>query len=168
MKEKTKNTSVIKRAAELWAKIAPGLGMAAMALLLSRAEGVGGSHPFGFAFFAAVGGHPLAALGGALGLLLGGAGLIELGRYIFSAAVFMAVWPGIKKGRLPFFSKGQGAALAAIITPTVGLFLLFISMTVGGYPLLYDCIVLLAESATVYVAAMAFGKALPLCPSSIF
>ncbi len=163
MKEKTKNTSVIKKAAELWTKAVPGLGMAVMALLLSRAEGVGGSHPFGFAFFAAVGGHPLAALGGALGLLLGGAQLIELGRYIFSAAVFMAVWPGIKKGKLPFFSRGQGAALAAIITPAVGLFLLFISMTVGGYPLLYDCIVLLAESATVYVAAMAFGKALPLC-----
>lgn len=163
MKDKLRNTPVVRNLALLWSKAAPGLGLMLLAFLLSRAEGVGGSHPFGFAFFAAVGGHPLAAVGGALGLLVSRTELLELGRYIFSAAVFMAVWPGIKKGKLPFFSRGQGAALAAIITPAVGLFLLFISMTVGGYPLLYDCIVLLAEAATVYVAALAFGKALPLC-----
>ncbi len=153
----------LKAAVGLWKKLAPGAAMTLTALLLSRAEGIGGSHPFGFAFFAAVGGSPAAAIGGAAGLIWAGAGLLEIGRYIFSAAVFMAVWPGIRRGRLPFFTKRQGAALAAIISPAVGLFLLFISLTVGGYPLLYDIIVLLAEAATVYVAAAAFGRALPLC-----
>ena len=153
----------MKKTARLWASFAPQIGILLTAILLSRAEGIGGTHPFGFAFFAAVGGNPLAAVGGALGLVWSGAQLIEIGRYIFSAAVFMAVWPGIKRGRLPFVTKRQGAALAAIIAPAVGLFLLFISMTVGGYPLLYDIIVLLAEAATIYVAASAFGRALPLC-----
>lgn len=134
-------------------------------LLLSRAEGIGGSHPFGFAFFAACGGNPFAAVGGAVGLMFGGAELIDVGRYVFSSAIFMSVFPGIKKGRLPFAAKGQAALLASIISPAVGLFLLFISMSVGGYPLLYDCIVLLAESATVFVAVTAFGRALSLLPS---
>lgn len=159
MKQKFK--PVIK----LLSAAAPKAGLLLTALLLSRVEGIGGSRPFGFAFFAACGGNPFAAAGGALGLLLSGAELIAVGRYVFSAAIFMAVFPGIKKGRLPFVTKQQSAALAAVISPAVGLFLLFISLSVGGYPLLYDCIVLLAEAATVFIAAAAFGKAMSLLPS---
>ena len=43
----------LKAAVGLWKKLAPGAAMTLTALLLSRAEGIGGSHPFGFAFFAA-------------------------------------------------------------------------------------------------------------------
>ncbi len=153
----------LKALSALIGRAAPGAATLVLATLLSRAEGIGGSHPFGFAFFAACGGSPLAAVGGAIGLILSGAKLIAIGRYIFSAAIFMAVYPGIRKGKLPFVQKHRCASLAALTVPAVGLFLLFISMTVGGYPLLYDCIVLLAETATVYVAAIAFGRALPLC-----
>ncbi len=154
-----------QKISKLLKKALPVAALFLTALLLSRAEGIGKSHPFGFAFFAACGGSLPAALGGAAGLLLSRAGLIDVGRYVFSAAIFMAVFPGIKKGRLPFAAKRQSALLASIIIPAVGLFLLFISMSVGGYPLLYDCIVLAAEAATVYVAAAAFSVALSLLPS---
>lgn len=149
-----------------WLRMAaPRAALLLTALLLSRAEAIGGSHPFGFAFFAACGGNLFAAIGGALGLVSSGAKLITTGRYVFSAAIFMAVYPGIKRGRLPFASRGQQAILAALITPAVGLFLLFISMSVGGYPLLRDCIVLLSEAATVLVSAAAFSRAMALLPS---
>ncbi len=153
------------RLSGLLSAAAPRAALFVTGLLLSRAEGIGGARPFGFAFFAACGGDPFAAAGAALGLVLSGADLLTVGGFVFSAAVFMAVFPGIRKGRLPFVAKRQSASLAAIIVPAVGLFLLFISMSVGGYPLLYDCIVLLAESATVFVSAVAFGKALSLLPS---
>ncbi len=159
MKQKTRSLL------SLCSKAAPHVAIFITAMLLSRAKGIGGSHPFGFSLFAACSGSPLAALGGAAGLLLSKAPLLTLGRYTFSVAMFMAIWPGIRNGRLPFVTKRQSAALAALIVPTVGLFLLFISITVGGYPLLYDCIVLLAEAATVYIASAAFGKAISLIGS---
>lgn len=140
----------------------PSLGMFAAALLLSRARFIASCHPFGFAFFAASGGNPFCAVGMILGLMSAGADLIITGRYIFSAAIFMAVYPGIRQGKLPFVSKEQAAAAAGIIIPSVGLFLLFISMSVGGYPLLYDCIILFSEAAAVFVGTVAFSKALPL------
>lgn len=143
----------------------PSLGMFITALLLSRAKFIASCHPFGFAFFAASGGNPLCAAGMILGLMSAKAELIIIGRYIFSAAIFMAVYPGICRGRLPFIHREQPAALGGIIIPAVGLFLLFISMTVGGYPLIYDCIILLSEAAAVFVGAVAFGKALPLLGS---
>ncbi len=144
---------------------APKLGLMITAALLSRAEAIGGAHPFGFAFFASCGGSPFAAAGMLLGLFSAKTGLTVTGRYIFSAAIFMAVYPGVRNGRLPFVKKEQPALLGSIILPSVGLFLLFISMSVGGYPLLYDCIILLAEAACVFVGAAAFSKALPLLGS---
>lgn len=134
-----------------------------MCLLASRTELFGGLHPLGTALFCAtfLGG---ASYGGMLfalvGLLLGGAPLVALGRYGVTMLLF-----GLAFEKIAFLRrKGRAAApwVAALASLLSGLFFLFATMTLGGYPLLYDLLLYTLESLLIFGAVSAYSIALPL------
>lgn len=132
-------------------------------VLLSRTALIGGARPLGYAFFAACfsfGGAYISALGAIAGLLFSGINLLSIGKYIISLILFSL----IEERFLP--EKYKSIKLTSLIASSCllisGFFLLFADMTVGGYPLLYDSLVLIIETASVYVCVNAFTVAIPL------
>lgn len=133
------------------------------AFLLSRTAFIGGAKPLGFALFAssfAPGGAYVCALGAILGLIFSGTSLLNIGKYIIATIMFSL----IQERFLPekFKSIKMNALISALCVLLSGFFLLFADMTVGGYPLLYDSVVLIVECATVWVSVIAFTVAMPL------
>ncbi len=133
------------------------------AFLLSRTSLIGGAHPLGFAISIAMlplGGGYICALFSALGLILSGVGLLPIGKYIIAFTIYSLI-------EERFISKkNKNAALSALIASlcllATGFFLLCADITFGGYPLIYDSLVLIVECATVYLAVKAFTLAIPL------
>lgn len=133
------------------------------AFLLSRTSLVGGAHPLGFALYAAIfsgGGAYWCAVCGILGLILSGSGLVAVGKYIIAITAFSL----IEERFLPakFKSGSINAFIASMCVLVSGFFLLFVDTTFGGYPLIYDSVVLIVEAASVWVATRAFNVAVPL------
>ncbi len=133
------------------------------AFLLSRTSLVGGSHPLGFSFFAAVftgGGGYRCALFSVLGLMFSGVSFVSVGKYIISIILFSLIMERFLPDR---YKSGKAAALTAASTLLLsGVFLLFANSALGGYPLIYDCVVLIVEVATVWISTLAFSKSVPL------
>ncbi len=133
------------------------------AFLLSRTTLIGGAHPLGFAMSCAMlsgSGAYFCALSAAVGLLLSGVGLIPIGKYIIAFTAYCL----IEERFMPQKYKRAGifATVASLSLLVSGFFLLFADVTFGGYPLIYDSLVLIVESATVWIAVKAFSNAIPL------
>ena len=133
------------------------------AFLLSRTSLIGGAVPLGFSLFAAVKntkGAYLCALCAVLGLIFSGAGFITVGKYIIAISIFSL----IEERFLPAKYKTAkiNSAVSALCVLLSGLFLLFADVTFGGYPLIYDVMVLIVECATIYVFSLAFSVSVPL------
>lgn len=139
------------------------------AFLLSRTSFIGGATPLGFAFFAAnfgFGGTYACAVSTILGLLFSGRGILPVGKYIISVILFSLVHERfLQKKNHNSGIKGVSACLSILLS---GLFLLFADVTFDGYPLLYDSMVLIVESATVWFCVRAFAVALNLVASLRF
>ncbi len=133
------------------------------AFLLSRTSLIGGVHPLGFSMFAAMfsgNGAYWGALSAVIGLLFAGAGLLQAGKYIIAITIFSLLQErfipqSLKTGKITAVIA-SGSLLAS------GLFLLFTDNTFGRFPLIYDTVVLIVESATVWLAVRAFSVAIPL------
>ena len=136
------------------------------AFLLSRTALIGGASPLGFAFFAAnfpVSPSYPSAIALLLGLIFSGKGILSVGKYIISIILFSLVWERF----LPKKYKNAriSAVLSAISLLLSGTFLLFADITFGGYPLLYDSMVLIIECATLWLFSRAYSIALGLFSS---
>ncbi len=136
------------------------------ALLLSQTSLIGGTSPLGFAFFAAnfpINASYPSAFALLIGLILSGRGLLYIGKYIISIILFSLVWERF----LP--EKYKNAKVSAILSSfcllSSGTFLLFADITFGGYPLLYDSMILVIECATLWLFTRAFNIALGLFSS---
>lgn len=133
------------------------------AFLLSRTQFIGGASPLGFSFFAAAfgasGGY-LCAASAVLGLILSGKSLLTIGKYIIAIMLFSL----IEERFLPrkYKTASWRAAIGSLSVLASGFFLLFADMTLGGYPLIYDSVVLIVECATIWICIRAFSVALPL------
>ena len=133
------------------------------AFLLARTTLVGGAHPLGYAMFVATfpaGGAYWCALSIIAGLVSSAAGLIPIGKYVISIAVFSLIWERFLPHR--FRTPAITSLIATLCVLTSGGFLLFADKTFGGYPLIYDIVVLVVECATVWIASRAFHISVPL------
>lgn len=133
------------------------------AFLLSRAAFIGGAQPLGYALFAAgfgLGGAYICAAGAILGLVFSKAGILTIGKYIISVIMFSLIFERFLPEK--FKQRSICALTGSLCVLVSGVFLLFADVTVGGYPLLYDVVVLIVESATLYGAIRAFSLAMPL------
>lgn len=133
------------------------------AFLLSRTEFIGGASPLGFAFFIAnfgFGGTYSCAIAAILGLFFSDKGLLTIGKYIIAVILFSLLEERFlpKKFKTPRIS----AVSASLCLLFSGFFLLFADITLGGYPLIYDSMVLIVECATVWLCTCAFSVALQL------
>lgn len=133
------------------------------AFLLSGTSLIGGACPLGYALFAACFGGSdgyFCAAAALLGLLVGGASLPQMGKYIIAVILFSLIGERFLPQRL------RGARTRAVVSALSlllsGIFILFVSASVGGYPLIYDMVVLIVECATAWLAAAAFSAAVPL------
>ncbi len=133
------------------------------AFLLSRTALIGGASPLGLAFFAAnfpINASYPCAIALVLGLLFSGKGILSVGKYIISIILFSLIWERF----LP--DKHKNSRISAILMPIClmgsGTFLLFADITFGGYPLMYDSMILIIECATMWLFARAFNVALGL------
>ncbi len=133
------------------------------AFLLSGTKLIGGVTPLGFAFFASVfasGDALLCMIFSVLGLIIRGTSFTIIGKYIISAVIFSLVYDKLIKGKPK--AREKSAHLALISLMVSGVFLLFATMSFGGYPLIYDLVVLIVEGATVWLGVKAFLIAEPL------
>ena len=133
------------------------------AFLLSRTAFVGGACPLGFSLFAASfgsGGTYLCALFAVLGLITKGKGILIIGKYIIATVLFSLIMERFLPQK--YNSPKISAVIAALSMLFSGFFLLFADVTVGGYPLIYDVVVLIVECATIWICATAFSVAMPL------
>ena len=133
------------------------------AFLLSGTSLIAGSSPLGYAFF-------VSCFGGGEGYVLGAFSLAGIaifahsietvGKYITAMILFSLIYErfvrqDMKNSRI----KAVAGAISLFLS---GILMLFITMTVGGYPLIYDVIVLSVETALVWAASMAFSTSVPL------
>ncbi len=133
------------------------------AFLLSRTQFIGGATPLGFSFFAAnfaLGGTYACAFAAVLGLFFSGMGILTVGKYIIALILFSLVEERFLPNK--FKTAKIRAVTACLSLLCSGFFLLFADITMGGYPLIYDSMVLIVESATVWLCTMAFSIALQL------
>lgn len=133
------------------------------AFLLSRTHLVGGTSPLGFAFFAANFGYSgtyTTAIAAILGLFFSGNGLLTVGKYIIAIILFSLVEERFLPQRLKTFKVSAVSGSLSLLL--AGFFLLFADITLGGYPLLYDSMVLIVESATAWLCICAFYITLQL------
>ena len=133
------------------------------AFLLARTSLIGGVSPLGFSFFAAnfpINASYPCALALILGLILSGKRLLYIGKYIISLTLFALIWERF----LPEKHKNArvSAVLASLCLLASGTFLLFADITFGGYPLMYDSMVLIIECATLWLFTRAYNIALGL------
>ena len=133
------------------------------AFFMSRTAFIGGASPMGFSLFAASfnsGGGYICAIGAILGLIFSGKGILQVGKYIIAIILFSL----IQERFLPEKHKKAvvNAALGSVCVLVSGFFLLFADVTLGGYPLIYDSVVLIVECATIWISALAFSISLPL------
>ena len=136
------------------------------AFFMSRTAFIGGASPLGYAMFASCFGASGGYLCGAfavLGLILSGKGLLTIGKYIIAMVIFSLVQERFMPQK--YKSASVNSAVAGLCVLLSGLFLLFADMTFGGYPLIYDCVVLVVECATIWVSTLAFSTVLPLIQS---
>lgn len=143
---------------------------AVCAFLLSGTRLVGGCAPLGFAFSAAIfplgrGGY-ISALFAILGLLVRGATLATAGKYAVAFLIYAFLWEKIFSGKST--AKAVRCTLAALSLFASGAFMLFAFSAMGGFPLIYDVIILITESATVYLGTLAFLVAVPIVTSLNF
>ncbi len=136
------------------------------AFLLSLTTLIGNASPLGLSFFAAnfpINASYSSAIALLLGLVLSGKGLLYVGKYIISIILFSLIWERF----LP--EKHKNASISAILISLClllsGTFLLFADITFGGYPLMYDSMILIIECATLWLSARAFNVALGLFSS---
>jgi len=139
------------------------------AFLLSRTSLIGGATPLGFAFFAAnfgLSGTYSCAIALVLGLLFSGRSILAIGKYIISIILFSLIMERFltKKSQ----KSSIGSVCACICLLISGYFLLYADVTFGGYPLIYDSMVLVVESATVWFCVRAFSIVLNLVTSLRF
>lgn len=135
------------------------------AFLLSGTSLIGGACPLGYALFAACFGGSdgyFCAAAALLGLLAGGASLPQIGKYIIAMILFSLVNERFLPRRL---HGGRARALTSAVSLLLsGVFILFITASVGGYPLIYDFVVLIVECATAWLAASChFQSSVPSC-----
>lgn len=131
--------------------------------LLSGTPLIGGAMPLGYSLASAIFGKSegyICFAASITGILFYGGGLLSIGKYIIAAAFFSLIYERF----LPEKSKNavSRAALASLSLLFSGAFLLFTSMSIGGFPLIYDIVVLIVECATVWLFSLAFSQALPL------
>lgn len=136
------------------------------AFLLARTTLIGGTSPLGLAFFAAnfpINASYPCALALILGLVFSGKGLLYIGKYIIALTLFALIWERF----LPEKNKNAriSAVMASLCLLSSGTFLLFADITFGGYPLMYDSMVLIVECATLWLFTRAFNVALGLFSS---
>ena len=131
--------------------------------LLSGTSLIGGTTPLGFACAASVfngfDGYVCFAAS-ILGILFYGGGLLSAGKYIIASILFSLIYERF----LPEQSKKNTACavLAALSLLFSGSFILFATMSIGGFPLIYDAVILIVECATLWVSVLAFKTAIPL------
>ncbi len=133
------------------------------ALFLSFTKLIGGTSPLGFAFFAAIIGGTdayICALISAVGLFISGGSVVSVGKFVISVILFSLIYERF----LP--EKHKKIKTLSLISSLClffsGIFLLFATMTIGGYPLIYDFLILFTEALTVYFASVAFKIAVPI------
>ena len=133
------------------------------AFLLSRTEFIGGASPLGFAFFAtnfSQGGTYACAIAAILGLFFSGKGLLTVGKYIIAIILFSLLQERFLPQKLK--TPQISAVSASVCLLFSGFFLLFADITLGGYPLIYDSMVLIIECATLWLCTRAFSISLGL------
>lgn len=133
------------------------------AFLLSCTKLIGGASPLGFAFFASSMGGIDAYIYAAfslLGIIASGGKIVAIGKFCISAILFSLIYERFLPEK--YKKPRTVASIAALCTLGSGIFLLFTTMTIGGYPLIYDFVVLITESATVWLAVLSFLTAMPL------
>ena len=136
------------------------------AFLLSRTALIGGASPLGLSFFAAnfpINASYPCAIALLLGLLFSGKGILYIGKYIISMILYALIWERF----LPTKYKNAriSAVLASFCLLFSGAFLPFADITFGGYPLMYDSMILIIECATLWLFSRAFNVALGLFSS---
>lgn len=136
------------------------------AFFMSRTAFIGGVAPLGFSMFVSCfsgGGGYFVGAAAVLGLIFSGKGILAVGKYIIAMVIFSLAEERFmpQKYKSASFSAVFGAASLLLS----GLFLLFADVTFGGYPLIYDCVVLVVECATVWISSRAFSSVLPLIGS---
>lgn len=141
----------------------PVIFKCAIAFLLSGTKLIGGAPPMGLAFSAALftsSGAYAAAIFSILGLIARGAGLYTVVKYLFATILISLVYEKIIS---PRHGKSPVIAVSASLSLFVsGLSLLFLTSTVGGFPLLYDLVVLIVECASLWICIHAFSIAIPV------
>lgn len=132
-------------------------------LLLSSTKLIGGTSPLGFAFFSAIIGGTdgyICALISAIGLFISGGGIVSVGKFAISVILFSLIYERFLPER---HKKTKTVALiSSLCLFFSGIFLLFATMTIGGYPLIYDFLILFTEAVTIYFASIAFKIAVPI------
>ncbi len=133
------------------------------AFLLSRTSLIGGATPLGFVFFVSnfgLSGTYLCALFTIIGMFFKELSLFTTGKYIISIIVFSL----LQERFLPkkYQNSRINAVCACFCLLITGYFLLYTDVTFGGYPLIYDSMVLIVECATVWFCTRAFSVALRL------
>jgi len=136
------------------------------AFLLSRTRLIGGATPLGFVFFVAnfgLSGTYASAISSIVGLLFLERALLTTGKYIISIILYALV----RERFLPkkYQNERVNAVCACFCLLITGYFLLYTDVTFGGYPLLYDSMVLVVEAATVWFCTRAFSVAIRLISS---
>lgn len=132
------------------------------AFLLSRTSLIGGVHPLGYAMAAAMfsGKNAYAvAFSAILGLAVSGVGLIGVGKYIIAITVFALMQERFIPSKL---KTGKISALIASASVLVSGFFLLFADTTFRVPLIYDTVILIVETATIWLAVRAFSVAIPL------
>lgn len=136
------------------------------AFFMSRTAFIGGASPLGFSLFAAsFGGRGsyACALSAVLGLVFSGKGLSVIGKYIIAIILYSLIQERFMPQK--FKTPPLNALTGSLCMLVSGFFLLFADITLGGYPLIYDSVVLIVESATIWISVLAFSIALPLVTS---
>lgn len=136
------------------------------AFFMSRTSFIGGASPLGYAMFSACFGAPggyACGIAAILGLVFSGKGLLITGKYIIAMILFSLAQERFIPKKYKSLTVNSAVASACVLLS--GFFLLFADMTFGGYPLIYDSVVLIVECATIWASAMAFSTALPLIQS---
>lgn len=139
------------------------------AFLLSRTSLIGGATPLGFSFVAAnfgLEGTYACALASIVGLLFGKRSLLVLGKYIIAIILFALIQERFLPKKLN--NSRIKAVVACFCMLATGYFLLYTDTTFGGYPLIYDSMILIVESATVWLTVRTFSVALNLLSSLRF
>ncbi len=130
------------------------------AFLLSGTKLIGGATPLGFAFFASVyerNDAYLCALFSVLGLIMRRSSIQSIGKYIIAAVIYSLIYEKLIKNKPKMIDRRALLSMCSLFVS--GIFLLFATMSVGGYPLIYDLVVLIVECATLWLAVRAFSIA---------